>query len=363
MKNFCLISFCNIYLLPYAKTYIDAIQRSGAKCTLLFWDRDAVDGKNDNYPGCFKKCYQKRKTTESSKAEMLIGYIEATKFFQRELKHTKYDGLVFLQTHAAVACGSMLKRKYRKKYIVDIRDFTLENYLLYRQFETSCISNSFASVVSSPAYAKFLPKHKYVIAHNYTPFSDDEIQSVRTVDRSSFERAINISFIGTVRFIEMNKRILMLFANDKRFSINFFGNGSEVLQSFCTSKGIKNARFHGAFSPEQTAVFYKDTDLINNLYGNHDNFLDYALSNKLYHSGQFLLPILVCPETYMEEVSQKYHMGYVFDVNDKAAPDKLYEWYLKYDRKELAIGCDRFIDKVILDNRRFYMTIEKFVNL
>ena len=47
MKRYCLVSFCNIYLLPYARKYIDAILASGAECDLIYWDRDAVNGEND----------------------------------------------------------------------------------------------------------------------------------------------------------------------------------------------------------------------------------------------------------------------------------------------------------------------------
>lgn len=44
MKRYCVISFCNMYVLPYAKLYIDSIIASGAKCDLIYWDRDAENG-------------------------------------------------------------------------------------------------------------------------------------------------------------------------------------------------------------------------------------------------------------------------------------------------------------------------------
>ncbi|MDA8227763.1 MAG: hypothetical protein M0T74_08730 [Desulfitobacterium hafniense] len=361
MKLFCIIGFCNMYVLPYAKTYIKAIQDSGAECTLLFWDRDEVDGGNDNFPGCRKLCYQRKKTPESSAKDKVLGYLGASKYFRKVIKEENFDGLIFLQTHAAIACQSVLNKQYQGRYIVDIRDWTLENYGIYRNLEKKAIDSSFATVISSPAYSKFLPEHDYVVAHNYTPFPEDQVKAIREQLLRDKPEPIGISFVGTIRFIDMDKKILKLFANDERFSINYFGTGSDILETFCKEQGINNTQFYGSFSPDMTTSFYEKTDIINNLYGNHNKFLDYALSNKLYHAGQFHMPILVCPDTYMEEISKEYGMGFVFDVDDAKNPDKLYEWYSGLDRDKLAEGCDRFIEKVKQDNEKFYALIKDFV--
>ena len=148
MKRYCLISFCNMYVLPYAKLYINAILASGAECDLIYWDRDAVNGDNDRFDGCKKICYQRKMTPKSSAIEKLVGYIESRNFIVKELKTNNYDGIVFLQTHAAVACKGILKKKYRGKYIVDVRDFTLENYNIYRKLEKKVITDSYATVIS-----------------------------------------------------------------------------------------------------------------------------------------------------------------------------------------------------------------------
>ena len=359
MKRYCLVSFCNIYVLPYAKIYIDAIKNAGAECDLLYWDRDAVNGQNDSFL-CNKICYQRKMTPESSVGDKVFGYIQARNFFVKRLKENNYDGIVFLQTHAAIACGRMLSQKYVGRYIVDIRDYTLEKYTLYKKLEKRVIDNAFATVISSPAYSYFLPKHDYVVAHNYSPFSESMITEVRenTVDRVG--GPIQISFVGTVRFIDMDKRILRLFANDERFKINYFGSGSDVLERFCKKNSIHNVEFFGSFSPAMTVSFYKKTDIINNLYGNHNPFLDYALSNKLYHSGQLYLPILVCPDTYMEQVTKKYNMGFVFDIESENSVEELYNWFYTIDRCALKKGCNSFINKVKEDNERFNEMVKRF---
>ena len=174
---------------------------------------------------------------------------------------------------------------------------------------------------------------------------------------------VRISFIGTVRFFDMDKKILNLFANDERFIISYFGRGAEVLEEYCRENDIRNVSFYGSFSPRQTIEFYEKTDIINNLYGNHNKFLDYALSNKLYHAGQLSIPILVCPDTYMEDVTKEYDLGFVFDVENRQDKECLFEWYSSLDQTRFKERCECFINKVRRDNELFYETCLKFVEM
>lgn len=360
MKRYCIVSFCNIYVLPYAKKYIDAIQQSNYECTLLYWDRDAINGENDNYSGCVKKIYQRKLDSNARTSDKILGYISARNYFISVLKQEQYDGVIFLQSHAAVACFSVLNKKYKNKYVIDIRDYTLENFCIYRNLETRVILNSFMTVISSPAYRNFLPASNYVMAHNYLPFPISNINDIRN-RKISHSDPIRISFVGTVRFFDMDKKILTLFANDNRFCICYYGRGSDILEKYCIERNIRNANFYGSFSPEMTIDFYKNTDLINNLYGNNSPYLDFALSNKLYHTGQLYIPILTCPDTYMANITDKYQMGFTFDVNDSKSPDKLYRWYRNLDWNQLKKGCDSFLSDVRSAEDTYQQKIHEFL--
>lgn len=348
-------------MLPYARTYIDAIRSHGDECTLLFWDRDAVAGKNDALFDCDISYYQRSITPKSGRVDKLLGYLGAVRHFKKILRERRFDGLVFLQTHAAVSCIGLLSRYYKKRYIVDIRDYTLENIPLYKAEEKRLIANAYATVISSPAYADFLPPHDYVIAHNYSPFDENALENTRKRRSASESASIRISFVGSVRFIDMDQRILRLFANDERFHIGYYGAGAQVLEEYCRNAGITNASFSGSFSPAETLSFYEKTDVVNNLYGNGNRFLDYALSNKLYHAAQLQIPILVCPKTYMEAVSTAYQIGFVLDVMDPLSPDKLYRWFHSLDRALLSAGADQFLTKIKADNEEYRKVIDCFV--
>lgn len=362
MKHFCIVSFCNIYYLPYAKYYIDTIVENGDKCTLLFWNRDGEDGEKDEYGDCSLITYNQRHTNSGSKKSQIKGYVYSSLLFNKTLLNNTFDGIVFLQTHAAIACIVPLLKRYVGKYIVDIRDYTLENFNFYKRLERLIIENSSFSVISSPAYKEFLPKSNYVVSHNYSPFSWEENMINQRMKMNRTEKPIQISFVGTIRFLEMDKKLLNMFANDYRFQLNYFGLGSDVLEEYCNQENIRNVSFHGSFSPEKTTAFYNQTDLINNLYGNNSPYLDYALSNKLYHCIQLKLPILVCPNTYMATVINKYNLGYVLDIDDPSSPDKLFLWFSHLDFDQFSQGCKRLLDSVKQDNMIFENKVKSFVD-
>ena len=361
MDNYCIVSFCNIYLTPYAKLYIENLQANGNAVTLLYWDRDAVNGDNDNFPNCKKVSYQKRINGSSGQIDKLFGYIGATDFFRKHLETNQYSGLIMLQTHVAVACESILRKKYSNRYIVDIRDYSLEKLRGYYYLEKRVIDKSFATVISSPAYSKFLPKHDYYLCHNYSPYNIDLIKEVREESRTNCD-PIKICFIGSVRFYETDKQLITLFANDERFKICYYGLGSEVLQDFCNENKITNVDFYGSFQPEMTPQFYKKTNIINNVYGNHNPYLDYALSNKLYYAAQFQIPILVCKDTYMQDVVSKYNLGFVLDLKSEDATNELYRWFNQLNRLALADGAEEFLNDVNNDMNSFYELLHQFAN-
>ena len=354
MKKILILSYCNLYILPYAKTYIGSSIQSGNECTIVYWDRDCDGGDKDAYPGTIQIAYYRKITGKSSWKEKILGYIGATRLFRRVLKTQAYDFVVVLEATAGVACFDLLTKKYRQKYLLDIRDYSLENNKIFYYVESLVVRYSKMNVISSPAYRRFLPNSgSYVVSHNYFPSNCEEKCSDSFRDVETNNNVINISFVGTVRFYDVNKKILDAFKNDNRFSINYFGKGSEVLKEYCHNNGINNARFHGAFNSEMTMNMYRNTQLINNLYGNHSKYLDYALSNRLYHACELRIPILVCKDTYMAEVVEKYNLGYAVDINKPVVPEEIYNWYIKFNIEQFALGCEKLLHDVELDNKEY----------
>lgn len=354
----CLVSFIAPYAIPYIDIYIKKIRDCNAECDIVFWDRDGdcdnkIDGNIHYIP--ISRTVKRNKF----RLRRYLQYIPVICGIRKYIKRGKYDKIIFLQTHAAVACKGIILEHYQKKYIVDIRDFTLENFFLFRKLEKVVILNSYCTVISSRGFEKFLPKYEYVIAHNYTPLNKDIVDEIRSKENNM--SSINISFIGYVRFYEMAKKLLKLFSNDDRFHISYIGTGAMTLKSFCDENEIFNVTLHDKFKPEETAYFYTNCDIINNLYGNHNKYLDYALSNKLYYAAQFRIPVLVSKDTYSSEIAERYHLGFSWDPDEDQSIEKLYKMYCNFDRTSMEVLADEFLSAVVYENTLFENRIEEFL--
>ena len=76
------------------------------------------------------------------------------------------------------------RKKYKGKYIVDIRDFTLENIPFYRKAEQTVVKNSYSTVISSRGYKEFLPDYDYKVVHNYTEVDSAILKRISNRDRT-----------------------------------------------------------------------------------------------------------------------------------------------------------------------------------
>lgn len=357
--KYCLISFTNINILPYAKTYIDNILNNENECDLLFWDREALDGIREKSFNCRTICFNRKCLSNSGALKKSIGYIGAIAFFNYILMKEKYDRLVFLETQSAVTSILPILLKYRNKYIIEIRDFSFEKISIYKALEKIAINYAYKNVISSVGYKGFLPRADYLVSHNITYYSQNKINEIRSSLRSN-KKPYVIAFVGSVRFFEINKAILNALKNDSRFIVAYYGVGSNILEDYCNDKKINNVLFRYGFAQEETLNQYIGVSAINNIYGNNDPRLDFALSNKLYHAAQLRIPILVSPKTYMEEIASLYNFGCSVDPFVPGMADKLFKWLERVNRERLSNGAEQFLKKVSNETTQYFLMISNF---
>lgn len=346
--------------VPYLLKYTELLN---CDYDIIYWNRYGVI-ENSNAAEQYVLEYQLPKG--STKLRKLIGYLKFKALAEKILCENDYEKLILLSGNVAVLLKNVLLAKYRGRYIIDIRDYFMENNKLYFNAENTLIDNSALAVISSAAYKNFLPEHDYVLAHNSPILTENQIRSFRAKKDSQRanrnEDPVVLSFIGGVRFFEQDKKVLSYFANDERFFLRYIGAGADLLRKHCEKNDIKNVYLHDRFPPEQTLGFYETTDVILNLYGNGTPLLDYALSNKLYYAATLGLPILVCPGTHMEEVAVGNGFGFMFDLNDPIAKDMLYLYYRKIDWENFYKHCDEFLTKVHQDEEEFLARTSRFLN-
>lgn len=355
-KRICFVTIRNIFAIPCLPRYQESF--GDIPFDIIYWDRKGIEefctAENHysmNYPI----------TNFSSKWKIIFGYLKFFKFTKNIMKKNNYDFVVVFQTHTAVLLNKLLRKKYKGKYIIDIRDYTAEHNKIFYKLQEKIIRNSGLTIITSPAYRNFLPKYDYLISHNIPIIPSYYVNNYRNRNRKVKSKIV-ISCIGNIRFYNQFIKIINYFKNDDRFMLRFIGNGSEYLKDFIEENQINNVELIGRFQPDKTIDFYMDTDIVMNLYGNNSPFLDYALSNKLYYAAILGIPILVSPNTFMEEISIGNGFGFTFDLNKKGENDRLFSYYQAINWDEFYFNCDKFMEKILKDEQLFQETLKNFFN-
>ncbi|HEU8787401.1 TPA: capsular polysaccharide biosynthesis protein Cps4G, partial [Streptococcus pneumoniae] len=290
------------------------------------------------------------------KLSKILGYVKFRKEIKKKLKENDYDMILPLHSIVSFILVDFLLFSFKNRYIYDIRDYSYEKFLVYRLVQKQLVKNSLMNIVSSDGYKFFLPMGEYFTTHNLPNMIElNEVKQLK--NNSTFP--IQLSYIGLIRFQEQNKKIIDFFANDSRFQLNFIGTNAGELREFCQEKNISNVNLVDTFQPKDTMSFYKNTDVVLNLYGNHTPLLDYALSNKLYFAALLYKPILVCEDTYMEKVSIENGFGFVLPMKDESEKDCLALYIQNLDRKQLIKNCDNFMDRISLEKQKTEIELEK----
>ena len=336
--------------------YTERLLRDGIDFDIVYMDKY---GEEEEFPAKNKYVFTNIIDHEQPKWLKALRYMRFRKYAVKVLEENNYDFIIVWNDVAIFMFSDYLARKWKGKYMLNIRDYCRQDKVPEAWLFRWVIKNAAFNTTSSLGYKVFLPEADYIQVHSLNMPVLRKL-TPRTGFRQPTE-PIRIGFVGYVRFYEINTKLLDIFKNDSRFELHYYGSHSEFLQEYAEKNGIKNTCFHGAFPVQDTHFFLERIDIVNNLYGNKTIELDYALSIKLYNGVWCRLPILVCPGTYMETVTSKYGIGYSVQSYDNQLPDRLYEWYRRMDFQSFNSGCERFIETVNKENERFENIYQVFI--
>jgi len=358
-KNVCLVLPCNTYVAPFYYRYEDIMIKYGVDFDLIVWNRANIE---ENTLATVISFDVKDESNNNDKKKV-IKFIKFALFVRKIVNINKYKKIIFLSSYAgnAILLSHYIKAKYKYKYWFDVRDYTYEWFTPYYWLLKQTINNSFKTCLSSDGFKSFLPDHDYLTVHNIDKTNIDKAIALReNIEKSD---TIRISFIGNVRYYDENIMLLNAFKNDKRFILQYYGAGSEQLSDYCNYNNIANVKFVGRFSPELTAKFYAETDIINNVYGNVGIEVRTALSNKLYFSASLRIPIIVSPGTYMADITNKYGFGFAVDFNSSCIADELYAWYTCLITSREQPRYNELWDKVQREDELFECKLHEFLSV
>lgn len=367
----CFVASGNPFRFPYLSIYEEACLRSGRSWEkhLVYWDREGSPEEPEGY-----EChvFGGAIRVNSSPFALLRGYCGYWRYVNSVLRCGRFDKVVLLNTPAAYTAFPTVSNLYAGRYVLDVRDYGGENHLLLRAIEKRIIDNAKLACISSPYYRSFLPEFHYEEVHNLQEAPHDIVASIRS-SYSPDKAELTIGFIGSVdAYIDQHMKLIDVFGNDKRFRLFFCGSGAEKLQPYCDEMGINNVILHGRFDPQEIFALHSEVDIIHNLYGNHNPYLDYALSNKLYLAAQFRMPILTCPDTAMADQAEKLMLGITVDLDGRGTYgteadaesicDYVYRAWHDVDRGNLEVACDAFLDDCRRANERYQALLLGFLD-
>jgi hypothetical protein len=309
-----------------------------------------------------KNIFRYENIIDSSKPKWVkaLKYWKFKKYAISVIEKNKYDFIVVWNDVAIFMFANYLAKKQAGKYCLNVRDYSHQkNRYVYNRFKKA-INNSRFTTISSDGYKIFLPPFNYINVHSLNPELTDKIHP-RTKLRGRNE-PIRIGFIGNVRFFQINQQILDVFRNDKRFEIHYYGTNATKLEKYAQKNQIINAVFHDKFPVSKTADYLSRIDVINNLYGNDKIDLTTALSIKLYHAIYSHLPILVCPDTYMQKITEELKMGFVFGEITEKTKEDFYNWYLNLDFISFQERCEKYVTKIKKENALFENLFYKVIS-
>lgn len=341
----------NVFVTPYLFFYLTFLKQTNIDYRVVYWDKAGSERIDD-------KKFIRFQYNRHGKLSRLIGYFKFRKKIVSLINRDSFSLIIPLHAQVFAIIVDKLLRKFKRKFIFDVRDYSYEKFYFFRVCQKFLVRNSLINVISSPGYTEFLPRGTYWTCHNIPPNLNGRYKQYNK--RTSEE--INISYIGSIRFMEQNKKIILFFKNDPRYHINFIGRNASQLKKFCALNHVKNVTLIDSFLPSKTLDYYSQTDIVMNLYGNHTPLLDYALSNKLYYSAFLYKPILVCKDTYMEKIINQYGLGFVLTLTDGNEKNKLYNYYKNLDREKYINKCDYFLAKSITENKKLIEKLKECVD-
>ncbi|MCR1849918.1 hypothetical protein NSA42_11560 [Paeniclostridium sordellii] len=343
-----LICPSNIIYMPYVNNYKKILEEYNVCYDIINWDRFNIENLNKGYTYKDSKIGHKRNFTD---------YLKYKKFIEQKLYTQKYDKIIIFGIQLSYFLKSTLLRKFKDKYIVDIRDFN--KIIKFFKFK-KLLQNSSYVVISSHGYREWLPRsEKIIINHNMAKNTLENIEYSKRI----FEKdTLNIACIGAIRDYEINVNLINSLKNNEKFKVCFYGEGviNGDIEEYSKMKNIKNVELTGRYEPKEERSLYMKSDLINVLRYNDGINNKTALPNRLYNSAVYGIPMIAFKGTELSKYIEKYNLGLVlesFDEIEYQINKYVKEFEVeKYNR--LRMG---FLEEVIKENSIFEEKIKNFI--
>ena len=356
MKKIAILSAVNIKHMSLISLYTNILKEKGISYDIIYMDKygevEETGAKN-----VYR--FENKIDHNWSRRKKIIRHFRFFGYAKRVLEKNKYDFIIVWNDIAITMFGLYLATRWRGKYCLNVRDYNGEKkWYIFRIFENA-VSGSAFTTISSEGFKSFLPKHDYISLYSYNDSLLSEI--VPRSRKQEQGKPIRISFVGNVRFFPVNRKLVDSFKNDSRFELHYHGTNAEQIESYARNVGAENVVCSGTFPIADTKQYLEETDIVNNIFGNGTYGVRTLTSIRLFHAAYLNIPIMVSSGTYMQEVVDKYGIGYVVEDIDEYLPDKVFDWYSNLSQEELNKGAKMLLNEAEEANAAFRKIVEDWV--
>lgn len=353
-----IICFHNIRYMPFLNSYIDILDNNkNVSYDVIYFNRNK--NLNEKLPKNYIPIeWLGKYTSKNSKISKIINFVNYQRIVKKILQRKEYDYLIVLTTIPGVLLSDYFSKNYKKRYLIDVRDYTWENLKPYLKRENKLMKYASLRVISSPDYKNFLPKYDYLLCHNINFKKNDKKLEINKLKKGNKDKII-ISYIGSISYENQCLRLIDLVLDDNRFEFHFYGNEStsNIISGKISNLNDKRIVFHGPFLPTDKNKIYNSSDIIFNCYGNDKILVKYAISNKYYDGAVYHKPLIVSPNTTMQKISESF--SYPLDLENIKDLNGLYDWYINLNENNFDIYCNKVINGTIKDNKDFENKLNK----
>jgi len=340
----------NSFKSPYLSHYLEALNSLNISYDIISWNRLHV-----NEPGIIQ--FNCNASEEKGYIKRFYLYGKYLKFIKKRISEEKYEKIIVFTIALGILLYPILNTKYSKKYIFDIRDFSIMRIFMRRRF-SSLIDRSFCTIISSKGYLTWLPEKKYVISHNCSSLIDYN-PSIIDIDISV--KRYTITTIGSIRDYNANRLLIKELGNDSRFTLKFIGSGpaENKLKRYVEINKIRNVTFYGLYNNVDQFKLIEDANFINIITKSDINSKS-LITNRFYSSIIKGIPTLVNTNSYQGLIVKQYSLGCCIDLNNSIS-EQIFQYLSNFSVVDYNKGRKEYIKIIAQDMSTFYTKLKTFL--
>lgn len=353
MSKICIVGATNLKHMSLISLYTKYFDENNIPYDLIYLDRYDIDEEN-NAENVYK--LNVKRDIKSKKIYKLIDFIKFRRFAAKYIKDNKYQFVITWQLTTAYILFGVLGRGH--KYIVNVRDYIMENNPIIKFMLKKLVKKSFMTTVSSEGFYEFLPDYAYIKVNS---INEKIISNITESDyKINDNKKYRIGFIGNCRFFDACYKLIDAFKNDERFEVWFSGTNSEILSEYAEKKGAENVFTTPGFAPDETIRIMSEFDVVNSAFGNDSTDCRLLVPIRLYTAVALLKPMLVNFETQLSKEVDAFGLGFSIRSYNNLADD-LYNYLTNLDRNKFKENCDFYLEKSRRENTEFYNKLKELI--